>query len=135
MKHALILLAAGTALLLSISLAFGFDQAYALAYGAVAAMALSIAATFFWLWYARATPLALGMGFSWAGATGVMGWWWVHRLLDSPAWMEQNVLLFVFVATYFVGTLLHFQVIRRSIGWASLVLLLPVAAALALSIG
>jgi len=135
MKHALILLAAGTALLLAISLAFGFDQAYALAYGAVAAMALSIAGTFFWLWHTRATPLALGMGFSWAGATGVMGWWWIHRLLGTPEWMEQNPLLFVFVATYFVGTLLHFQVIRRSIGWSALILLLPVFAALTLSIG
>ena len=71
-------------------LIFGYDLAYQMAYGAISAMAVLISATFFWLWWQRATPLALGMGFSWAGAGMVMGYWWVHNLLDRPDWMDEN---------------------------------------------
>ncbi len=81
--------------------------------------------TFFWLWRKRATPLALGMGFSWAGTGGVLGWWWLYRFLGTPEAMVDNEFLFLFVASYIVGGILHFQVIVRSLGWRSLVALLP----------
>ena len=82
----------------------------------VVAMALSMSGTFFWLWRAQATPLALGMGFSWAGTAGVLGWWWLFRLLDRPEAMREHAGLFVFVAAYFVGALLHFRVVGASLG-------------------
>lgn len=135
MKHALVLLSLSALLLVSLSLFAGFDRAYAVAYGSVTAMAASISLTFFLLWRARATPLALGMGFSWAGATGVMGWWWLHRLLGQPEFMERNVLLFLFVAAYGVGAALHFKVVARSLGVPVIVLLLPLAVAGLFSIG
>ena len=129
MKPALALLLATAAGLIAFSYFRGYDAAYDLAYGAIVAMAFSISATFFWLWRERATPLALGMGFSWAGATGVMGWWWVYSILGKPGMMVESRLLFLFVSCYFVGALLHFQVIVRSLGWRSVTVLVPLVAA------
>ena len=125
MKLALALLAATAAGLVAFSHLNGYGAAYDLAYGAVVAMAASISATFFWLWRARATPLALGMGFSWAGATGVMGWWWVYSLLGKPGLMVESRLLFLFVSCYAVGAVLHFKVIFRSLGWRSVAVIAP----------
>ena len=127
MKIPVLLLAGTTTVLLLISWMHGYGTAYSLAYGAIVALSLSISATFFWLWYARTTPLALGMAFSWAGAAGVMGWWWIYQLLSAPDAMVENRILFLFVSSYFVGGLLHFQVIFRSLGARSVVILLPLA--------
>lgn len=134
MRIALLLLAASGSAFVGISLSFGFERAIAIAYGLVAAMALSISGTFFWLWRARATPLALGMGFSWTGTAGVLGWWWTYRLLDRPEAMAESIALFAFVAAYFVGAVLHFQVVGRSLGRRALLLLLPVIVTLTVAI-
>ena len=134
MRTALFLLTASGSAFMAISLAFGYERAIAVAYGLVAAMAISISGTFFWLWRARATPLALGMGFSWTGTAGVLGWWWTYRLLDRPEAMVENLTLFAFVAAYFVGAVLHFQVVGRSLGRRTLFLLLPVVLALTVAI-
>jgi uncharacterized membrane protein len=134
MRIALFLLVASGSAFVAISLAFGYERAIAIAYGLVAAMALSISGTFFWLWRARATPLALGMGFSWTGTAGVLGWWWTYRLLNRPEAMVENIALFLFVAAYFVGAVLHFQVVGRSLGRKALLLLLPVILILTIAI-
>ncbi len=126
MRHALLLLAVTVTAFMTISVTFGYDRAIAIAYALVAAMAMSISGTFFWLWRERATPLALGMGFSWIGTAGVLGWWWTYRLLDRPEVMIENPALFAFVAAYFVGAVLHFQVVGRSLGRRAVLLLVPV---------
>lgn len=92
----------------------GYELAYRVGYGAFALMAVLIAGTFLWLWLRRATPLALGMAFGWAGAASVMGWWWVYNLTGQAAWMEESPVLFACLSLYFVGALLHLQVIGRS---------------------
>ena len=125
MKPALVLLAGSALSLIALSQFQGYHAAYTIAYGVVVTLALSISATFFWLWRVRATPLALGMGFSWAGTCGVLGWWWLFNRLGEPGLMVDNQLLFVFVSSYFVGGVLHFQVIIRSLGRRSALVLLP----------
>ncbi|MDU8942252.1 hypothetical protein [Ovoidimarina sediminis] len=134
MRGALFLLVASGSAFVAIRFAFGYERAIAIAYGLVAAMALSISGTFFWLWRARATPLALGMGFSWSGTAGVLGWWWTYRLLDRPDAMAESLALFAFVAAYFVGAVLHFQVVGRSLGRRAMLLLLPVILTLTVAI-
>lgn len=126
MKLASALFMGTTLSLVVISLSNGFYVAITVATGAVVTMALSISATFFWLWRARATPLALGMGFSWIGTAGVLGWWWLYNRLGAPSEMLENELLFVFVSAYFVGAILHFEVIVRSLGRRSVLLFVPV---------
>jgi hypothetical protein len=113
--------------------AFGYALTYAVGYGAFAIMAAMISGTFFWLWATRATPLALGMGFSWAGAASVMGWWWVYHLAAQPPAMAENAALFVFLGFYFVGAILHFVVIQRSMGMRRWVFVVPVVLAVAVS--
>ena len=130
MKKALLLLGAVAGLFISLRYAIGYDRALVIAYGAVIALALSISVTFFWLWLVRATPLALGMGFSWAGTTGVLGWWWLYRLLDRPEAMTENITLLGFVSAYFVGAILHFRVMGRSLGWGNWSLFGPLLLAL-----
>lgn len=133
MRTALGLLAATTIVLITLRLNLGYEVAYKVAYGAVVGLGLSMSATFFWLWYSRQTPLALGMGCSWAGASGVMGWWWLFKHFNRPDFMAENEILFVFVACYFVGGILHFQVIARSLGAKAWALLLPMILVVAAS--
>ena len=92
----------------------GYTAVYNIAYGALAAMAFVVAFTFLWLWWVRATPLALGMAFSWLGAGGVIGWWWIYSLANAPVWMHQNPALFLFLAAYLVGAFQHFTVMRQT---------------------
>ena len=134
MRHALALLGLTVFVLFISHATLGYAAAYVLAYGLVVAMAASISATFFWLWYRRQTPLALGMGFSWAGTTGVLGWWWLYHVLQKPAVMAENSGLFVFVAAYFVGAVLHFRVVGRSLGWGAILLALPLAAIMSVTL-
>ena len=128
MRQALALFGLAAAGFVLLDAGLGHQKAVLVAYGAVVAMALSISGTFFWLWRAQATPLALGMGFSWAGTAGVLGWWWLFRLLDRPEAMREHAGLFVFVAAYFVGALLHFRVVGASLGRRALILLVPLGA-------
>lgn len=114
MTRPILLLCLLSAAFLMIHGAFGFETAYLVGYGSFALMAALISATFLWLWFRRATPLALGMAFGWAGAASVIGWWWVYRLTGRAVWMEENPLLFACLSLYFVGALLHLQVIGRS---------------------
>lgn len=125
MNHALIIFVLTVTAFLVLNARLGYAEAYAVAYGAVVAIALSISATFFWLWRARSTPLALGMAFGWAGTCGVMGWWWAFQQFGAPRAMQDSPLLFVFVAAYFAGGILHFQVMIRSLGLWSYLLLTP----------
>ncbi|EKE43686.1 hypothetical protein OCGS_2418 [Oceaniovalibus guishaninsula JLT2003] len=106
----------------------GYGATYSVAFGAFSMMALAIGATFFWLWRARSTPLALGMAFSWAGSACVMGWWWIYTLTGEPPAMRTNTLLFVFLALSLTGALMHFAVIRRSLGWDGAIWLVPLGA-------
>ena len=125
MKTAVGLFVATSAALVVLRMNLDYALVYQIAYGAVVGLAASISATFFWLWYSRQTPLALGMGCSWAGTSGVLGWWWLYNRLERPVFMADNDLLFLFVACYFVGGILHFQVIARSLGKKAFALLLP----------
>ena len=134
MRLALLLFGGTVAALGALYVTQGYNAAYSTAYGAVVAIAFGISATFFWLWSARATPLALGMGISWAGCCGVMGWWWLFNLFGRPGLMEESPILFVFLAAYFVGGILHFQVILRSLGPKSALALLPAVLVVALSL-
>lgn len=116
MKRACALLAVITTVFLGINTVMGFQMAYSIAYGMISVMAMMISFTFFWLWRRRETPLALGMAFSWAGASSVLGWWWLYDVLERPAMMRSNAILFVFLALYFTGAVLHFVVMQRSMG-------------------
>ena len=121
MKTAVALLVSTCLVLVALRWSLDFQSVYQIAYGAIVGLAVSISATFFWLWHSRQTPLALGMGCSWAGTSGVLGWWWLYSRFNQPEFMAENEFLFLFVACYFVGGILHFQVIVRSIGrkaWA-----------------
>ncbi len=113
---------------------FGYSMAYLIGYGAFALLAIVISATFFWLWAMRSTPLALGMAFGWAGAACVMSWWWLFNLLNAPEWMQQHSLLFVFLAIYHVGAIMHLEVIGRSFSLSRVATFAPVAGALILSV-
>ena len=126
------LLFAGIALaLLTAHRHLGYAQAHALGYGAVVVLAAVISASFAWLWRARATPLALGMAVSWAGAGGVMAWWWAARLLGHPAMMTEARALFLLLALYLTGAALHLRVIAGATERPWLV----IAAATALALG
>ena len=107
-------------------ISFGYETAYRIGYGAFSLLAAMISATFFWLWRRRATPLALGMGFGWAGAASVMGWWWLYHLFDRPDEMAAHPFLFALLSVYFVGAVMHFAVIGRSFGWGRSGYLVPV---------
>lgn len=113
--------------------ALGYDAAYQIGYGALTLMAAMISATFAILWVTRATPLALGMAFSWAGAASVLGWWWLWNLMERPAEMRDSAVLFGFLSLYFVGAILHFMVIQRSLCLRERTFLVPVAISVAVS--
>ena len=135
MKQALTLLFVIAAAFIWGELTVGYQTVYEIGYGALMFMGAMISGTFFWLWAARATPLALGMSFSWAGAAGVMGWWWLFNLLGRPEPMVESEVLFVLLALYFVGAILHFAVIARSLSLPPYTHGLPIAfAALASTI-
>lgn len=112
---------------------FGYTTIYLIAYGAFSLMAAFMSLTFLWLWRRRATPLALGMAFSWGGAAMVMGWWWLLNLAEIPEWMLQNPVLLDFLSIYFVGVVLHFQVIGRSFGFPKRAAFYPIFAAVLIS--
>lgn len=119
--------------LVAVDFTLGYQAAYAISYGAIALMALGISGTFMWLYVRRTTPLALGMSFSWAGAASVMGWWWLYNVFGKPHMMNDNTLLLVFVSLYFVGAVLHFGVIAKSLNLPRSALILPVLGSLTLS--
>lgn len=129
MRQALGMFVAIAVALAAVDRWLGYEAAYEIGYGALALMGAMIAATFLWLWHERTTPLALGMAFSWAGATCVMGWWWVFNLFDRPAAMDGSEVLFAFLALYFVGAILHFAVMQRSLGLHGGLFALPLMAA------
>ncbi|MEL7105496.1 MAG: hypothetical protein AAGM21_06230 [Pseudomonadota bacterium] len=120
--------------LIAVDVVFGFGAAYAISYGAISLMGLMISGTFFWLWYKRATPLALGMSFSWAGASTVMGWWWLYRVFERPEAMEDNAALLGFVSLYCVGAILHFGVIQSSLSLPRVAYIFPVIGSLLVSL-
>jgi len=130
MKQALLLLVI-TVVAFSISEAtLGFWRTYEVGYGAITIMALMISGTFLWLWFARTTPLALGMAFSWAGCASVFGWRWLYRAFDEPESMIGHTALFLFLSLLFVGSVLHFATIQRSLGLHGRVFLWPVILAI-----
>ncbi len=113
---------------------FGYWPVYDVGYGAFTLMAAMISLTFLWLWMRRETPLSLGMSFSWAGATGVMGWWWIFNLLSQPAAMVESQALFLFLSLSFVGAILHFAAIMRAHDQGLPVFALPVGISLLFAI-
>ena len=133
MTKSILILGAVIALFLLGNRMFGYTTVYLIAYGAFSLMAAFISVTFFWLWRRRATPLALGMAFSWAGAAMVMGWWWLLNLTELPDWMMRNPVLLDFLSIYFVGVVLHFEVIGRSFGLSRKFAFYPVAVAILIS--
>lgn len=134
MTQPLSILAGVSLAFLVLNEAFGYRTSYQIGYGAFTLMAAMISLTFLWLWARRATPLAMGMSFGWAGAASVMGWWWSYNVLHQPEWMNGNPSLFVFLSVYFVGAVLHFQVIARSFGARGRAFLIPIGACLATSV-
>lgn len=113
---------------------FGYWPVYQVGYGAFTLMAAMISLTFLWLWARKETPLALGMSFSWAGAASVMGWWWVFNVLSRPVAMAESELLFLFLAVYFVGAVLHFAAIMRSFDFCVPGYALPVGVSLVVAV-
>lgn len=134
MKQAFGLFCVISGALIAIDLTFGFRTAYSISYGAISLMGLAISGTFLWLWYKRTTPLALGMSFSWAGASTVMGWWWLFAALERPASMFQNEVLLAFVSLYCVGAILHFSVIQSTLQLPRSAYALPVFGSLLVSL-
>ncbi|MEM9425590.1 MAG: hypothetical protein AAGA06_02710 [Pseudomonadota bacterium] len=116
------------------NLLFGYQVIYKIGYGAFSLLALVIAGTFLWLWVQRSTPLALGMAFGWAGAAGVMAWWWFFNVLSQPEWMQDNPFLFVFLSFSLVGAILHLDVIGRSFALSRLATFAPILAVTAISV-
>lgn len=114
MTGPILLLCLISACFMAVHAVFGYEIAYLVGYGSFTLMAALISATFLWLWARRATPLALGMSFGWGGAASVMGWWWIFNLNGQLGWMGEHPMLFGFLSLYFVGALLHLQVIGRS---------------------
>lgn len=110
--------------------AYGYWPVYKVSYGAFAIMAAIISGTFFWLWARRSTPLALGMAFGWAGASSVMAWWWLYNHLGQPDVLNENRVLFVFLAIYFVGAIMHLELIGRSFSQPRMAALAPIVAVL-----
>jgi hypothetical protein len=104
-----------------------------LAYGGLTLLAAGIGATFLWLWRERATPLALGMAFSWAGTASITAWWGWARGLGAADWMRGHPALFVCLALYMTGAILHFAVIGRSLDNTARAALLVGTAAAALA--
>lgn len=133
MKDALGILGVAVSAMLLLYAAVGYKAAYEISYGAFTLMAAMVSLTFLWLWMQRSTPLAIGMAFGWAGAASVMGWWWIFNLLDRPGQMLENATLFICLSVYFVGAVMHFAVIGRSLGLPRGLWALPVAGAIALS--
>jgi hypothetical protein len=133
MKQALFLFAIIASAFVVADITLGYEAAYSIGYGAISVMAVMISLTFLWLWRERATPLALGMSFSWAGAASVMGWWWIYNVLSAPNAMFQSWVLFVFLSLYFVGAILHFATMQRSMGLGTGAFVLPIGAAILLS--
>ncbi len=113
---------------------FGFATVYLVGYGAFSFLAAIISLTFFWLWFRRSTPLALGMAIGWLGAASIMAWWWLFNLFRQPEVMVENSILFLFLSIYFVGAVLHLEVIGRSFGLSKRLALTPVALSLVLSL-
>ena len=134
MINAARMLAVCVAILLFLDAALGYEQTYSVSSGAFTIMAAMVSLTFFGLWLRRATPLAEGMAFGWAGATFVMGWWWLYNLLDRPESMQESPILFLFVGVYFVGAIMHFVVIGSSLGLPRWLNYLPVCLAIFLSV-
>ena len=133
MKQALYLFGLVAMAFVGLDFAFGYQTAYAISYGAIALMAVAISLTFLWLYVQRTTPLALGMSFSWAGAASVMGWWWLYNTFDKPAAMDESEVLFIFVALYFVGAIMHFGVIVVSLNLPRPLFVLPILGSLLIS--
>lgn len=115
MKQAFALVILVMAGLLASHLGLGYTITHQIAFGAVTVIALVIAVTFLWLWRVRATPLALGMVFSWTGGALILGWWWINQLLGRPEAMRDSPILFVFLAFYIGGAILHFVVIQGTV--------------------
>lgn len=133
MKKPVLLFLVITAALESTDVVFGYRHVYQVSYGAFSIMAAFIALTFYWLWSRRSTPLALGMAFGWAGAASVMAWWWLYTLFGQPDWMTESPFLFVLLAFYFVGAILHLEVICRSFGYQRWAAYLPLFGSLVIS--
>lgn len=133
MKDALGVLGMSAMGMLLLYAVVGYEAAYEISYGAFTLMAAMVSLTFLWLWVQRSTPLAVGMAFGWAGAASVMGWWWIFNLLEQPVAMVENALLFMCLSVYFVGAVLHFAVIGRSLGMVRGLWMIPVALAIAVS--
>ena len=133
MKQAAYLFALIAVALIGVDTGVGYTAAYAISYGAITLMAVVISATFLWLYVQRTTPLALGMSLSWAGAACVMGWWWLFAALDRPSAMEENEALLVFVSLYFVGAIMHFGVIQKSLHLPRSAYLVPVVGSVVVS--
>ncbi|MEL7460960.1 MAG: hypothetical protein AAGJ39_08370 [Pseudomonadota bacterium] len=74
------------------------------------------------------------MSFSWAGASTVMGWWWLYRVFERPDAMEDNAALLGFVSLYCVGAILHFGVIQSSLSLPRVAYIIPVIGSLLVSL-
>ena len=134
MMQPLILLAVISAAFIGANQTLGYRVSFDIGYGAFTLMAAMISLTFLWLWARRATPLAMGMAFGWAGAASVMGWWWMYNLLRKPAVMIDSPLMFLLLSVYFVGAILHFQVIWQTFGARNRLYVLPIAVCLIVSV-
>ncbi len=129
-RATLIFAGSGSAFLL-LDRVWGVEVAFFVAFGLITAMALMIAVTFLWLYYTRATPLALGMSISWAGTAAFKGWWWISYMVSTPDAMRQSAAVLTFLALSFVGAVMHFTVIKRSMGVSGTVFALPIIGLLA----
>ena len=130
MTDSISLLMLATVAVLLVYAGLGYEAAYEITYGAFTLVAAMVSLTFLWLWLQRATPLAEGMALSWAGSASVMGWWWIYNLLNGPAGMHENAMLLLFLSVYFVGAIMHFSVIGRSLGASRNLWLVPVILAI-----
>ena len=133
MRQAIILLAATITAFLIGETVLGYGAIYEVAYGAITIMALMISGTFLWLWVERTTPLALGMAFSWADCASVLGWRWLFSAFGEPEAMQGHSALFLFLSLLFVGSILHFATIQRSLGLNGRAFLWPVVVAVAIA--
>ena len=119
----------------------GYEIAYDVGYSAISLSALVISITFLWLWRVRATPMALGMALSWAGSFGLVGFWWVFTQIGrQPVRLLERDVLFLFIALYLAGAILHIRVISaaylrtRTVFWGIVLGLSAVSVGLSLTL-
>lgn len=113
----------------------GYGPTYEVAYGFVTLMAAFISLTFVKLYHNSRRDIGLAMVVSWAGTSGVQGWWWIFSVLNRPEFMrDYEAFLMVPLGFYVIGTLLHVKGFYREMSGREFHFLLPAVVAFTIAL-